>query len=193
MAPLCPRYFFRLLLPGVLGFSSVHHEHCPTTNFLIVYFRWQEGVPTSILGSQPIIWLLSSSPWSCDFLGLLDVTQVPFFFHQVTKYKHLFFPSDLDLLLWDWPTFFHVLTAILWWLATVNSRTGNSSNLISIFSVGHRVTIVKNSAGARWLGRLYQWNKSFPWYQQNFRDTNYKGRSCSRQSENTCTLTDLHS
>ena len=37
------------------------------------------------------------------FLGLLDVTQVPFFFHQVTQYKHLFFHSDLGLLLWDWP------------------------------------------------------------------------------------------
>ena len=33
------------------------------TNFLIIYFRWQEGVPTSVLGSQPIIWLLSSPPW----------------------------------------------------------------------------------------------------------------------------------
>ena len=52
---------FRLLLPGVLGFSSVRHEPCPTTNFLIIYFRWREGVPTSVLGSQPIIWLLSSS------------------------------------------------------------------------------------------------------------------------------------
>ena len=44
-------------------------------------------------------------PGQAIFLGLLDVTQVPFFFHQVTKYKHLFFHSDLDLLLWDWPTF----------------------------------------------------------------------------------------
>ena len=51
-----------LLLPGVLGFSSVRHEPCPTTNFLIIYFRWREGVPTSVLGSQPITWLLSSSP-----------------------------------------------------------------------------------------------------------------------------------
>ena len=50
-----------LLLPGVLGFSSVRHKPCPTTNFLIIYFRWREGVPTSVLGSQPIIWLLSSS------------------------------------------------------------------------------------------------------------------------------------
>ena len=33
--------------------------------FLIIYFRWREGVPTSVLGSQPIIWLLSSS-FSCQ-------------------------------------------------------------------------------------------------------------------------------
>ena len=51
-----------LLLPGVLGFSSVRHEPCPATDFLIIYFHWREGVPTSVLGSQPLIWLLSSSP-----------------------------------------------------------------------------------------------------------------------------------
>ena len=36
-------------------------------------------------------------------------------------------------------TFF--LPMLLWRLATVKSRTGNSSNHISIFSVGHHVTI----------------------------------------------------
>ena len=56
--------------------SSAHYEPCSKTNLLILYFRWGEGVPTSVLGSQPIIWLLSSSPWSGNFLGLLDVTQV---------------------------------------------------------------------------------------------------------------------
>ena len=55
------RDILRLLLPGVLGFSSVPYEPCPTTNFLIIYFRWREGVPTSVLGSQPIVWLLPSS------------------------------------------------------------------------------------------------------------------------------------
>ena len=39
------RRYFRLLLPGVLGFSSIRHKPCPTTNFLIVYFRWREGSP----------------------------------------------------------------------------------------------------------------------------------------------------
>ena len=53
-----------LLLPGVLGFSSVRHEPCPTTNFLFsffFFFRWREEGATSVLGSQPIIWLLPSS------------------------------------------------------------------------------------------------------------------------------------
>ena len=76
------------------GFGSVCHEPCPTTNFLIIYFRWREGVPTSVLGSQPIIWLLSSS-FPC----------------QATRVRS---PSTCD------PHSF--LTVILWWLATVNSN-----------------------------------------------------------------------
>ena len=55
------RDILRLLLPRVLGFGSVPYEPCPTTNFLIICFRWREGVPTSVLGSQPIVWLLPSS------------------------------------------------------------------------------------------------------------------------------------
>ena len=43
--------------------SSARYEPCSKTNLLIIYFRWGEGVPTSVLGSQPIIWLLSSHPW----------------------------------------------------------------------------------------------------------------------------------
>ena len=43
--------------------SSASYEPCQTTNFLIIYFCWGEGVPTSVLGSQPIIWLFSSPPW----------------------------------------------------------------------------------------------------------------------------------
>ena len=68
--------FFCLLHPEYLAFGSVSFEPCQTTDFFTFYFRWREGVPTSVLGSQPIIWFLSSSPWSGDFLGLLDVTQV---------------------------------------------------------------------------------------------------------------------
>ena len=44
------------------GYSlSARYEPCSKTPFLIIYFRWGEGDPTSVLGSQPIIWLLSSS------------------------------------------------------------------------------------------------------------------------------------
>ena len=84
--------FFVFFYPEYLAFGSVHHEPCPTTNFLIIYFCWREGVPTSVLGSQPIIWLLPSSFF------------VPGDPREVTEYKHLF------------------LTVILWWLATVDSN-----------------------------------------------------------------------
>ena len=53
--------FFVFFYPEYLAFGSVSYEPCPTTDFLTIYFRWQEGVPTSVLGSQPIIWLLSPS------------------------------------------------------------------------------------------------------------------------------------
>ena len=62
-------------------------------DILILYFRWGEGSPTSILGSQPIIWLLSLSP--------SDVRRP-----EVTKCEHLVSPA--------WPTFLpngHFLTA----------------------------------------------------------------------------------
>ena len=79
-----------LLLPGVLGFSSVRHEPCPTTNFLFSFFRWREEGATSVLGSQPIIWLLPSS-----------------FPYQATRVR-----SQSTNICWSplWPTFF-TLTA----------------------------------------------------------------------------------
>ena len=120
MASSCLTEFLRLLLPGVLGFGSVSYEPCPTTNFLIFYFRWREGVPTSVFGSQPIIWLLSPS-FPC----------------QATRVRS---PS-INIYgspLCDLHSF---LTVTLWWLATVNLNTGNSINLISIVSVGHHVTV----------------------------------------------------
>ena len=85
--------------------------------FLIVYFRWREGVPLPFWGPSQSFGFYLLPPGQAIFLGLLDVTQVPFFTHQVTMYKHLFFHSDLDLLLWDWPTFLWCLNVILCWLA----------------------------------------------------------------------------
>ena len=80
-----------LLLSGVLGFSSVLHEPCPITNFLIIYFHWREGVPTSVLGSQPIIWLLSF--WLLSFSFPCQATRVR---------------SPSTNICWSpqWPTFF---------------------------------------------------------------------------------------
>ena len=50
------------------GFGSVCHEPCPTTNFFFPFFRWREEGATSVLGSQPITWLLSSPPLVGRFL-----------------------------------------------------------------------------------------------------------------------------
>ena len=74
---LCSFFLHWLEEPGVLrvsgillsstwntGYgSSARYGPCSKTDFLIIYFRWGEGVPTSVLRSQPIIWLLSSPPW----------------------------------------------------------------------------------------------------------------------------------
>ena len=74
---LCSIFFHWLEEPGVphaseillsstrnTGYgSSARYKPCSKTYFLIIYFRWGEGVPTSVLRSQPIIWLLSSPPW----------------------------------------------------------------------------------------------------------------------------------
>ena len=66
-----------LLLPGVLGFSSVRHEPCPTTNFSYCLFpligkspHFRFRVPANHLAS----------------LFFLPVSGDP---SEVTKYKHL--------------------------------------------------------------------------------------------------------
>ena len=72
---------FFCLQPGVEWLWFV----CSKTDFFTIYFRWWGGrSPTSVLGSQPIIWLLSPSP---------SGVRRP----EVTKYQHLVFPV--------WPTF----------------------------------------------------------------------------------------
>ena len=76
--------FFFCLQPGVKWLWFVCHEPCSKIIFLILYFRWGEGSPTSVLGSQPIIWLLSLSP---------SGVRRP----EVTKCQHLVSPV--------WPTF----------------------------------------------------------------------------------------
>ena len=66
--------------------SSARYEPCSKTNLLTIYSRWRGGEsPTSVLGSQPIIWLLSPS---------LSGVRRP----DVTKNQHLLTPPL-------WPTF----------------------------------------------------------------------------------------
>ena len=89
-----------ILLSSSTGFGSVCPEPCPTTNLFLFYFRWREGVHTSVLGSQPIIWLLSPS-------FLCQATRV-----RLPRINICRFP------LCDLHSF---LTVILWRLATVNS------------------------------------------------------------------------
>ena len=88
-------------------------------NFLTIYFRWGEGGPTSVLGSQPIIWLLSLSP---------SGVRRP----EVTKYETWSPLRDPHSSLTV--TFF-------WRLDTVNSNTRNS-NFISLLPVGYHVTLL---------------------------------------------------
>ena len=49
--------------PGVNGYGSVCHEPLPITKISSRFFRRRLEVPTSVLGSQPIIWLLPPPPW----------------------------------------------------------------------------------------------------------------------------------
>ena len=84
LGPLVSQIFF-CLQPGILAMVRL-----PTTNpaqKLLSYYLLPltEGSPTSVLGSQPIIWLLSPSP---------SGVRRP----EVTKYQHLLI-SPL------WPTF----------------------------------------------------------------------------------------
>ena len=75
------------LLPGVLGFSSVRHEPCPTTNFSLYLFsltgrrcHFRFRVPANHLASTFFL------PVSGDPLGLLDATPYPILYpsgHQV--------------------------------------------------------------------------------------------------------------
>ena len=62
MASSCLKYSSSSFIRST-GFGSARYEPCPTTNFFLFYFRWREGVPTSVLGSQPIVLLLPSRVW----------------------------------------------------------------------------------------------------------------------------------
>ena len=93
--------FFCLLLPGVLGFGSVRHKPCPTTNFFFSFFsltgrrcHFRFRVPANHLAST------FSLPVSGDSLGLLDVTPYPILYpsgHQVQTSVFPFWPGFVTL------------------------------------------------------------------------------------------------
>ena len=62
--------------PGVMAMGLSATSPAQKLTFLLSISADGKESPLPFLGSQPIIWLLSSSPWSGDFLGLLDVAQV---------------------------------------------------------------------------------------------------------------------
>ena len=140
--PFVSEIFFCLLLPGVLGFSSIRHEPCPTTNFFFSFFRWREEGATSVFG-------VPANHLASIFFPLVGWFLRATRCHPVSHSLSIRSPSTnicFSILTWVCyfgidPHYYDVLTVILWWLATVNSRTGNSSNLISIFSVWHHVTL----------------------------------------------------
>ena len=113
------RYFFVFFTRSTWLLVLSPTNPAQTTDLLIFYFRWREGVPTSVLGSQPIVWLLSSFP---------SGVRRP----KVTKYQHLLI-SPL------WPTFFLTVTFLTG--CHCSFQREDSINLISIVSVGYHVTL----------------------------------------------------
>ena len=72
-----PRVSVNLLSLARSKMAMIRLPRALLKNWLFtIYFRWGEGNPTSVLGSQPIIWLLSLSP--------SDVRRLEF-----TKCEHL--------------------------------------------------------------------------------------------------------
>ena len=137
MASSCPRYSLVFFYPEywLLVLSPTNPVHQLTFSFC--FFRWREEGATSVLGSQPIVWLLPSS-FRC----------------QATRMR---LPSTN--ICWSPRDPHSFLTVILWRLATVNSNMGNSINLISIVSVGHHVTIVSEKKNGQ---TLSWWSYHYP-------------------------------
>ena len=136
LGPSCPRYVF-VFFTRSNGYGSICHEPLPITDLFTFHFRWREGVPTSILGSQPIIWLLSSSSWCPATWVRLPSTNI---------WSPL---CDLHSFL------------TLWRLDIVNSNT-RSSNFISLLPVGYHVTIFIFWFGLVWFG-LVLWHIHHCW------------------------------
>ena len=104
------------------GFGpSARYEPCQTTDFFTFYFRWREEGATSVLGSQPIIWLLSPSPFR------FQMTRV-----RLLSTNTCWYP------LCDLHSF---LTVTFLMGCHCSFQWEDSINLISIVSVGYHVTL----------------------------------------------------
>ena len=116
------------------GFGSLPYEPCPSTDFFFSFFL--------LTGRR------------CHFRFRVPANRC-----QVTRVR---LPSTN--ICWSPRDPHSFLTVILWRLATVNSNTGNSINLISIVSVGHHVTVTTLNRGLFWLRYKPQdlkWRYSF--------------------------------
>ena len=136
----CPRYF-RLSFPGGLARASPHLVTTMSNSRLIFF------LPTSADGrSSHFRPRAPANHLASLFFSLVRWSVRATICHPLSHSLSIrspstnicFFHSDLDLLLWDWPTL-SLLTVILWRLA--NSSTRNSSNLISSLSGEHHVTV----------------------------------------------------
>ena len=75
LGPSCPRYVFVFFTQSNWLWVCLPRA-LPITDFSSRFFRRRGEGATSVLGPQPIIWLLPSPPGQAILLGLLDVTQV---------------------------------------------------------------------------------------------------------------------
>ena len=111
------------------GFGpSAHYEPCQTTNFFFRFFHWREEGATSVLGSQPIIWLLPPYPLVSSDLRLLST--------NICWYP-----------LCDLHSF---LTVTFLTGCHCSFQREDSINLISIVSVGYHVTVLIYVVFAFW-------------------------------------------
>ena len=130
---LLVRAIFRLSLPGVLALGSLAVTSVQQLIFLLSISADGKESPLPPKGSSQsfgfslVRWFVTATichPVSHSLSIRSPSTNICFSFNGQPKLTQFFVSF---------------LTVNLWRLA--NSRTGNSSNLISIFSVGHHVTI----------------------------------------------------
>ena len=132
--------FFSSPHPEYLAFGSVSYEPCQTTNLFLFYFRWREGVPTSVLGSQSIVGFYLPPPLVRRFVRATRCHP-----SQVTEYRQVT------------PIYHHALTVILWGLATVNSN-----ERIAV------IPLPSSQWDITWHYKIFYWMERFVLHDLNF-------------------------